>query len=115
MRRYLLSLGTLCVLIILLGAGLLLSQAAGAQPSLPSLAPAISPTPPGCTPGWTIYPNPAPLGDSLLYDMTALGPNDLWAVGSYTSTGTTHTLTVHSDGTNWTRVPSPDAGSGYVE
>src|SRR5438445_8991165 len=118
MWRYLLSLGTICVLAVLLGAGLLLNQSAGAQPTsaepaAPRLVPPVSPTPPECTPGWTIYPNPAPPGDSALYGLTARAPNDLWAVGYYGSV-MSHTLTVHGDGTNWTQVPSPDPGSGNV-
>jgi hypothetical protein len=67
-----------------------------------------------CTlPGWTIYPNPAPPGDSVLNGVTALSPTDLWAVGAYTATGTITetTLTVHSNGTSWTFVPSPNPPS----
>src|SRR5690349_17752387 len=102
MRRclqYLLPLSGLLLVVV----GVLVSHPAQAQPApaAPSGAapfvPALSPTP-SCTPGWTIYPNPAPPGDSVLNGITALAPNDLWAVGAYTSTGTT--LTVHGDGTS---------------
>ena len=62
----------------------------------------------------TIYPNPAPPGDSVLNGITALAPNDLWAVGVYTATGTPHTLTVHGDGTSWTQVPSASPGDNYA-
>src|SRR4051794_410800 len=97
MWRYLLSFSTLCVLIALLAAGLLFSQSAGAQPvpaqsTSPQHAPVVSPTPPACTPGWTIYPNPAPPGDSVLNGVVALDTNDLWAVGYYTNTGVQRTL-----------------------
>ncbi len=71
----------------------------------------VTPTP-SCTPNWTVYPNPAPPGDSVLNGVTAIGPNDLWAVGYYTDSGTRRTLTVHGDGTTWTQVPSPNPGSG---
>ena len=64
-------------------------------------------------PGWTSYPNPAPAGDSVLNGVTALAPNDLWAVGAYTATGTfsATTLTVHSNGTSWTYIPSANPPS----
>src|SRR5207248_3210198 len=69
---------------------------------------------PTCSPGWTIYPNPAPAGDSILNGITAIGQNDLWAVGTFTSTGTitATTLTVHGNGTSWSYVPSPNPPSG---
>ena len=44
-----------------------------------------SPTP-TCPAGWTISPNPA-AGDSALYGITALAPNDLWAVGALAAPG----------------------------
>src|SRR5438046_1132748 len=45
-----------------------------------------TPTPtPTCPSQWTIFPNPAPPGESTLYAITAIGPNDLWAVGNYGS------------------------------
>ena len=42
--------------------------------------------------------------------MAAIGPNDVWAVGSYTGTGRYLTLTEHWDGGQWSIVPSPNPG-----
>src|SRR5689334_5233926 len=102
--------GALAILAVLLVGGL--AGAGPARSAAPKAVPQVtttpSPTPPGCTPDWTIYPNPAPPGDSVLNGLTALAPNDLWAVGVYTATGTytSTTLTVHGNGTSWTTVPS---------
>ncbi|MCB0077065.1 MAG: hypothetical protein KDD73_06535 [Anaerolineales bacterium] len=43
-----------------------------------------------------------------LTDVYATGPNDIWAVGTY-SIGT---AILHNDGSGWTVVPAPDPGSG---
>src|SRR5438552_3308683 len=45
--------------------------------------PAATATAPACPPGWTIYPNPAPSGESTLHAVTAFSPTDLWSVGEY--------------------------------
>src|SRR4051794_31273967 len=102
--------GALAILVALLVGGL--AEGSAARSASPKAAPQLTTTPtPTCTPGWTIYPNPAPPGDSVLNDVTALAPNDLWAVGVYTATGTytSTTLTVHGNGTSWTQVPSPSS------
>jgi hypothetical protein len=70
-------------------------------------APQVTTTP-ICPPGWTTYPNPAPAGESVLNAVTAITPNDLWAVGYYNDGSGQHTLTVHGDGTSWAQVPSPN-------
>src|SRR6478672_7115480 len=64
-------------------AGLPVGSSSG--PPAPGNGPAQgTPTPtPTCSPGWTIYPNPAPPGESTLNAVTAISPNDLWAVGNY--------------------------------
>ncbi len=49
---------------------------------------------------WSIVPSPNPLANNELNGISALGPNDIWAVG---------TLTIHWDGTSWTSVPAPGA------
>src|SRR5438067_2013642 len=118
-RRSLL-LPTLLVSVAVVGSvilALLLGSGAPQVGSTPAVAPApatLTSTPTAtvtCSPGWTIYPNPAPAGESVLSGTVALAPNDLWAVGSYGS-NPMHTLTVHGDGTTWTQVPSPDPAPG---
>ena len=49
-------------------------------------------------------------GENSLYSVAAIGPNDVWAVGSYTGTGGYQTLTEHWDGGQWSIVPSPNPG-----
>jgi hypothetical protein len=47
---------------------------------------------------------------ALLRGVTALGPNDIWAVGQLYNPSDPSgdlTLTLHFDGADWTRVPSP--------
>ena len=115
-----LPLPTLLVSVVLVGSVILALLLGSGAPQVGS-APAAAPAPPTstptatatCSPGWTIYPNPAPPGESVLSGTVALAPNDLWAVGVYTATGiyTSTTLTVHGDGTSWTYVPSPNPPS----
>jgi hypothetical protein len=63
---------------------------------------------------WSTVPSPHPGSNwNTLYRVTALAADDVWAVGSYfMSSGTTHTLVMHWNGTVWSVVPSPDSGSG---
>ena len=73
-------------------------------------APAVSPT---CAAGWNVVfsPDEGNYGDNLM-GVSALSPNDVWAVGSYQNqTGGVHTETIHWDGTQWNIVPSADLGS----
>ena len=62
---------------------------------------------------WTVVssPSPGPLY-SLLTDVVALSPTDVWAVGIQAGVNTTHTLVEHWDGTLWSVVPSVDVGNG---
>ncbi len=57
--------------------------------------------------------------DDSLEAVTAIGPDDAWAVGSYEELGlrldapsTSRPLALHWDGSAWTVVPLPDVGSG---
>src|SRR5688500_6859567 len=68
---------------------------------------------------WSIVPSPnVGAGRNVLRDVTALAPDDVWAVGHYnTGTGTQEqTLTMHWDGSEWSIVSSPNAalGSSYL-
>ncbi len=63
---------------------------------------------------WTNVPSPNPgFQNDVLNAVTALGANDVWAVG-YQVGGTSYagTLTVHWDGSAWTTVPSANGGTG---
>ncbi len=63
--------------------------------------------------GWTLVkvPNKGTEG-SLLSDVTALSPTDIWAVGqSGQNNGSILSLTEQFNGKTWTVVPSPDPGS----
>jgi hypothetical protein len=44
------------------------------------------------------------------YGVTAVGPNDAWAVGALHNNGP-KTLTAHWNGTTWTRIASPNPGA----
>ncbi|HUS16383.1 MAG TPA: hypothetical protein VM536_15405, partial [Chloroflexia bacterium] len=53
--------------------------------------------------------------ESGLSGLAVRAPDEAWAVGHFTNSGSTstasaHTLTLHWDGAVWSRVPSPDVG-----
>jgi hypothetical protein len=68
--------------------------------------------------GWEIIssPNIGPHSmyqSNRLFGVTALGPTDIWASGSYfaaSGSGDQSTLVEHYDGTNWTIVTTPNRG-----
>jgi plastocyanin len=68
---------------------------------------------------WTLVPtaNPDPVSDQLTA-VSALAPNDVWAVGLTGSRGLTspnggaHLLVEHWDGVSWSVVRAPDPGPG---
>ena len=64
---------------------------------------------------WNVIPTPNPgtpggdtFGDSKLLAVTALAPNNIWAVGYFESASTSQPLVVHWNGTKWGVVPSPN-------
>jgi len=62
-------------------------------------------------------PEPAGTGDAKLDSITEISPNDLWAVGFYTTGNTgsnknSYALTEHFDGTAWKVVPTPHLAPG---
>lgn len=66
---------------------------------------------------WRIVPSPSPgTGDSLTAVTTSNPANDVWAVGVTQPKGAAQgqTLTLNWNGTAWTTVASPDAGSPSV-
>jgi hypothetical protein len=64
---------------------------------------------------WSVVASPSPGAQSnFLEGVTAVGPNDVWAVGNYMNTGLyitpstpEQTLVLHWNGTTWSVVPSP--------
>jgi len=65
---------------------------------------------------WTQVPSPSP-GNYLfnvLTSVTAISANDVWAAGYYDSQTTgRETITLHWNGSQWLRIPSPNASSVY--
>ncbi len=63
---------------------------------------------------WSIVSSPSPGTGSALGGVTASSATDVWAVGSYTPTGssTAQTLTLNWNGTAWSTVTSPNASTG---
>lgn len=62
---------------------------------------------------WRVVPSPrvGPYA-GVLKDVAVLGPNDVWAVGWYVDAEHRfRTLVEHWDGTSWSVVPSPNAGT----
>jgi hypothetical protein len=63
--------------------------------------------------GWSVIPSPSPgaTSDNLL-GVVALGPSDVWAVGTFVTSGFgSSSLVEHYDGTSWSVVSSPNGGS----
>ncbi len=69
---------------------------------------------------WTVVPSPNVGGEvsDQLFSVTAVAPNDLWAVGNYAPPGPpcgvdpAYTLIEHWNGTSWSIVPSPNVNAG---
>jgi hypothetical protein len=86
------------------------ASAASAAPSVPAAGATATPT----CPGWVAVRPPDP-GAQLndLFGLDVLSAKNIWAVGDYAGVNQTfRTLIVHWNGKAWTRVPSPDPGSG---
>jgi len=62
----------------------------------------------GAASGWRIVRAPRIAGHVNLTGVAAFGPADAWAVGYVADADGIQTLTLHWDGTRWTRVPSPN-------
>ncbi|MGA7730231.1 MAG: S-layer homology domain-containing protein [Chloroflexia bacterium] len=61
---------------------------------------------------WSVVPSPnLAFIDHYLYGVTAIAPNDAWAVGYWGFGNNTQTLVMHWDGTSWTIVTNPNPGS----
>ncbi|HUS14941.1 MAG TPA: FG-GAP-like repeat-containing protein [Chloroflexia bacterium] len=65
---------------------------------------------------WTVVPSlPNDFSNTyVMGDVAAIAPNDVWAVGYYyPESGAHRTVTIHWNGTTWTRIASPNPGA-YV-
>ena len=62
---------------------------------------------------WVREPMSFRAHDITLYDVSVAAPDDAWAVGYVQSKqgAPRHTLTLHWDGSAWTKVPSPNVGA----
>jgi hypothetical protein len=62
---------------------------------------------------WSIVPSPNPGISNTLSSVSAVSPNDVWAVGSSPSGSgpAAQTLVEHWDGSTWSVVPSPSPGN----
>jgi hypothetical protein len=61
--------------------------------------------------GWSRFHSPVPGTRTQLSGVSAISPDDAWAVGSYEGSGGQLTLIEHWDGVRWSQVPSPNAGT----
>lgn len=58
---------------------------------------------------WSIVNSPSPGSMDVLYGITAISPQDVWAVGrTIDKQGLNHVLIEHWNGTQWSHVASPD-------
>lgn len=62
---------------------------------------------------WSIVSTPNPASFNILYSITAVSANNVWAVGSYTLpiNGTSSALVEHWDGSQWSVVSMPQVAS----
>lgn len=97
------------VVVCALSVGLQALAPAGASPTAKPLGSS------SCSGKWHIQksPNPGPRG-SILYAVSATGPNDVWAVGYRTSNSNDEPLIEHWDGTSW-KVVSSGAQSDHLQ
>jgi hypothetical protein len=63
---------------------------------------------------WSVVPSPSPaVYENDLQAVTAVSANDIWAVGEREGLDyVLHTLAEHWDGSTWSVVSTPDAGTG---
>src|SRR5262249_53649888 len=65
---------------------------------------------------WSVVPSPnASTQNNELNGVTAVSGTDVWAVGDFlpSASGATQTLIEHWNGTSWSAVASPNAGTGF--
>lgn len=103
-------LGRCCTLFIIVATLLIGMGSAGATYPAPVVG---RPTMPQCG-IWNVVksPNVGP-GHNALYAVTAITPNDVWAVGSFFNgmAKAEQTLTEHWNGNQWSIIASPNPGA----
>jgi hypothetical protein len=69
--------------------------------------------------GWSVVKSPNPstvsVSNDILSGISAISDTDVWAVGTYSSSGGNNiafTLAEHWNGSSWSIVPTPNVGSG---
>src|SRR3954453_13416826 len=92
------------LVLMLIGGGI---APGGARPPIQAASPP-QPTVPGssCAPPLEVVSSPNHPGINGINGLAAVGPDDIWAVGSYTGVGIARPLIQHWDGAAWTEVPS---------
>ena len=65
-----------------------------------------------CDGNFNVVASPNGTGHNYLNSVAATNANDVWAVGTSTSTnGYDRTLAMHWNGTSWTKIPTPNPGT----
>jgi hypothetical protein len=65
---------------------------------------------------WSVVSSPSPGSNANeLRGVSADAPNDVWAVGITSNTGSSLTLVEHWDGANWSVIPAVNFGSALTE
>ena len=110
----------LAILLLTLAFGRLVSAHSASEGARPagqqaSDAPLLTPTPsstatPACGLAWRMVEDPNPGSGGIMFGVSALSSNDVWAVGWYTATGVQHTLVQRWTGSQWNTIPSPNSG-----
>jgi len=59
---------------------------------------------------WLRVPSPNPPGGAVLAAVTAISPDNIWAVGEHDNGAAVLTLVEHWNGSSWTRVPAKNPG-----
>lgn len=63
---------------------------------------------------WSIVPSPnVGIYANILYGVTAVAANDVWAVGMFLNGESYQTLIEHWDGSTWSLIPSLNGGANY--
>lgn len=95
----------------------LLAGACTSTVPAPSIAPSAEEASPAATRAWIVVSSPShkPPDWNFLNAVSAVGPDDAWAVGAFQTPGDCcvgHALIEHWDGDTWTVIPNPGAQVG---
>jgi hypothetical protein len=122
MRTKALQLGVALIALIGLGIGLMSMNVSASAPTPvsepasrqapPEAPPALAPARPDCGPDWTVASSPnVGTGNNYLSAISCVSSIDCWAAGYYYTGSVNQTLAEHWDGSNWSVVASPNAGT----